>query len=182
LSVVYLISDTHVPERRESIPKEFISLLKPDDIVLHAGDWTSAATLKLLRQKAKVFGVWGNMDDGSIRKELPEKTIVELHGFKIGITHGFGAPEGMVGKVRTKFLEKVENPVADPERSRGEQSRRVDMILFGHTHVPHQEIKEAVLFFNPGSLSFNNDRRELTYGILEIKEGKLAPRLVTLDL
>lgn len=164
MSIVYLISDTHVPERREEIPKEFVSLLKPEDIVLHAGDWTSAATLKLLQQKAKVFGVWGNMDDGAVRKELPEKTIVERQGFKIGITHGFGAPEGMVEKVRTRFLEKV------------------DMILFGHTHVPHREEKEGILFFNPGSLSFNNDRRELTYAILEIKDGELAPRLITLDL
>jgi len=164
LAIVYLISDTHVPERREDIPKEFLSLLKPEDIVLHAGDWTSAATLKLLQQKAKVFGVWGNMDDGAVRKELPEKTIVELQGFKIGITHGFGAPEGMVEKVRSRFLEKV------------------DMTLFGHTHVPHREEKEGILFFNPGSLSFNNDRRELTYAILEIKDGELAPRLITLDL
>ncbi len=164
MSIVYLISDTHVPERREEIPKEFLSLLKPEDIVLHAGDWTAAATLKLLQQKAKVFGVWGNMDDGAVRKELPEKTIVELQGFKIGITHGFGAPDGMVDKVRTHFLEKV------------------DMILFGHTHVPHREEKEGILFYNPGSLSFNNDRRELTYAILEIKDGELAPRLITLDL
>ena len=164
MPVVYLISDTHVPERREEIPKGFLSLLKLEDIVLHAGDWTSAATLKLLQQKAKVFGVWGNMDDGAVRKELPEKTIVELQGFKIGITHGFGAPDGMVEKVRSKFLEKV------------------DMILFGHTHVPHQEEKEGILFFNPGSLSFNNDRRELTYAILEIKDGGLTPRLITLDL
>ena len=163
MPVVYLISDTHVPERREEIPKEFLSLLKPEDIVLHAGDWTAAATLKLLQQKAKVFGVWGNMDDGAVRKELPEKTIVELQGFKIGITHGFGAPDGMVDKVRTRFLEKV------------------DMILFGHTHIPHREEKEGILFFNPGSLSFNNDRRGLTYAILEIKDGELDPRLITLD-
>ncbi|MCI0597119.1 MAG: YfcE family phosphodiesterase, partial [candidate division Zixibacteria bacterium] len=114
MPTIYLISDTHVPERREEIPKEFLSQLKEDDIVLHAGDWTNAATLKLLQQKAKTFGVWGNMDDGAIRKELPEKTIVEIQGFKIGITHGFGAPEGMVEKVQSKFLEKV------------------DMILFGH--------------------------------------------------
>ncbi|MCI0404467.1 MAG: metallophosphoesterase [candidate division Zixibacteria bacterium] len=164
MPTIYLISDTHVPERREEIPKEFLSQLKEDDIVLHAGDWTNAATLKLLQQKAKTFGVWGNMDDGAIRKELPEKTIVEIQGFKIGITHGFGAPEGMVEKVQSKFLEKV------------------DMILFGHTHVPHSEEKDGILFFNPGSLSFNTDRRELTYAILEIKDNELAPRLITLDL
>jgi len=164
MPTVYLISDTHVPERREEIPREFLSQLKEEDIVLHAGDWTSGNTLKLLQQKAKVFGVWGNMDDGAIRKELPEKTIVEIQNFKIGITHGFGAPEGMVEKVQSKFLEKV------------------DMILFGHTHVPHSEEKDGILFYNPGSLSFNNDRRELTYAILEIKDNELAPRLITLNL
>ena len=164
MPTVYLISDTHVPERREDIPKEFLSLLNPEDIVLHAGDWTNAATLKLLQQKAKTFGVWGNMDDGAVRKELPEKTIVEIQGFKIGITHGFGAPEGMVEKVQSKFLEKV------------------DMILFGHTHIPHSEEKEGILFYNPGSLSINMDRRELTYAILEIKNNEIAPRLITLDL
>lgn len=164
MPTVYLISDTHVPERREEIPREFLSQLKEEDIVLHAGDWTSGNTLKLLQQKAKVFGVWGNMDDGAVRKELPEKKIVEIQGFKIGITHGFGAPEGMVEKVQSKFLEKV------------------DMILFGHTHVPHSEEKDGILFYNPGSLSFNNDRRELTYAILEIKDNELAPRLITLNL
>lgn len=164
MPVIYLISDTHVPERRETVPKEFLSKVQPEDLILHSGDWTSVAVLKFLQQKAKVFGVFGNMDDGAIRKELPEKTIVEIGGFKIGITHGFGAPAGMVEKVRSKFTEKV------------------DMIQFGHTHVPHQEEKDGILFFNPGSLSFNTDRPELTYGILEIKDGKLAPRLVPLGL
>ncbi len=164
MPTIYLISDTHVPERREAIPQEFLSQLKEEDIVLHAGDWTNAATLKLLQQKAKTFGVWGNMDDGAVRKELPEKTIVEIQNFKIGITHGFGAPEGMVEKVQSKFLEKV------------------DMILYGHTHVPHSEEKDGILFYNPGSLSFNTDRRELTYAILEIKNNELAPRLITLDI
>ena len=172
MPVVYLISDTHVPECREAIPQEFLSLLKLDDIVLHAGDWTSAETLKILQQKARVHTVWGNMDDGAVRKALPEKTIVEHQGFKIGITHGFGAPVRMVDKVRSKFLEKVENP---------EQSRRVDMILYGHTHVPHREEKDGILFFNPGSLSFNLDRPELTYAVLEIKDGKLTPRLISLN-
>ncbi len=164
MPTVYLISDTHVPERREEIPREFLSQLKEDDILLHAGDWTNAATLKLLQQKAKTFGVWGNMDDGAVRKELPEKTIVEIQGFKIGITHGFGAPEGMVEKVRSKFTEEV------------------NMILFGHTHVPHSEEKDGILFYNPGSLSFNTDRRELTYAVLEIKDNELAPRLISLNL
>lgn len=146
---VYIISDTHIPDRVKAIPKKFLERLTPEDIVLHAGDFTTPVVLEELRRRAKVHAVWGNMDGPEVRKELPRKTVVTLGKVKIGLYHGHGAPEGLVDRVRAEFTEPV------------------DIIVFGHSHTPFSKKFGATLLFNPGSLSINFDRRTLTYGRLQ---------------
>src|SRR5574341_1443624 len=121
MTKLWVISDTHIPERARKLPEQFIKQIKPEDLILHAGDFTSLEVLEQLKNLGKVYGVWGNMDEGNIKKLLPETEILEIEGKKIGIFHGYGEPEGLEKKVYDKFNQKP------------------DAIVFGHSHAPYNQ-------------------------------------------
>ena len=58
---------------------------------------------------------------------------------------------------------------------------KVDVLLHGHTHVPRNELKEGVLFLNPGCVTRPNRGAPPSVGRLEItSEGKLTFTLTRL--
>jgi putative phosphoesterase len=91
------------------------------------------------------------MDDAELRESLPRKEVVKAGKFKIGLTHGSGAPFGL--------LERV-----------GKEFSNVDVVVFGHSHSPLNVTKKGVLFFNPGSPTDKIFARQNAYGILEISD------------
>ena len=126
---VLVISDTHIPERAKKLPEQFVKEIQPPDIILHAGDFTNLEVLEQLKKLGKVYAVWGNMDDGNIKKLLPETEILEMEGKKIGIYHGYGALDGLEKKVYDKFDKKL------------------DVIVFGHSHTPYnQKLNDCLMF------------------------------------
>lgn len=145
---LFVISDTHVPEMSQKIPEDFLSQIKADDILFHAGDFTNLKTVRELEKRCKVYGVRGNMDHPEVKRILPEKRIVEISGKKIGISHGWGAPFGLAQRIYKKFGESL------------------DVIIFGHSHTPYHKRIDKTLLFNPGSLAGINR----TYGILRFEE------------
>ena len=157
---ILVISDTHIPERSAKIPEEFLKQIKKDEIILHAGDFTNFEVLEQIRKLGSLYAVWGNMDDGKIKKFLPEKQILEVEGKTIGIYHGYGAPYGLEKKVYEKFEETL------------------DVIVFGHSHTPYSQKIKNTLMFNPGSLSGNNQTGNPSYGILRIEPGEIWGEIV----
>lgn len=157
---IFVISDTHVPERAKGLPEKFLSLLKPDDFIFHAGDFTTLDTLKKLEKKAKTIAVHGNMDDQEIKKSLPEKRVEVIAGKKIGLIHGFGGPLGIPKRVYQEFNEKP------------------DVILFGHSHNPYHKKIDGTLLFNPGSLAGNLFSWKKSYGILKIEQDKIWGEII----
>lgn len=155
-----VISDTHIPERATKLPEQFLKQIQPQDLILHAGDFTKLEVLEQLKKLGKVYAVWGNMDDGNIKKLLPETEIFEMEGKKIGIYHGYGAPEGLEKKVYDKFNQKL------------------DVIVFGHSHTPYNQKLNDCLMFNPGSLSGNANTSNPSYGILNIDQGEIWGEIV----
>ena len=151
---VLVVSDTHIPERAKRIPDQFWKKVAKDTIILHAGDFTDLAVLRELEKKAKVvYAVWGNMDGDKVRAVLPEKQMVDIEDFRIGIYHGSGPPQGLEEKVYRMFPEGLA------------------AIVFGHSHSPYNKKIKNTLMFNPGSVTWNNSGPP-TYGILHLeKEG-----------
>jgi putative phosphoesterase len=149
--MLYVISDTHVPERMSKLPQKFLDKIKPQDVIFHAGDFVSWDTLKQLESLATLYAVRGNMDHSRVKSSLEEKRLVSLQGKKIGIYHGSGGPVGLGEKVYMQFGEKP------------------DVIIFGHSHEPYNQKKENTLLFNPGSLSGNTTGPFATYGVLTIE-------------
>jgi uncharacterized protein len=154
-----VISDTHLLEA--SIPERILETFRGADLILHAGDVVVMPVIDQLSTLAETISVRGNMDRGDLARRLPDKKIIDVQGFKIGLTHGYGPPWGMTRKVRAMFDD-------------------VDCIIFGHTHQPLVKEDNGILFFNPGSPTDKRFTKVNTFGLLEITD-RLAARLVYLD-
>ncbi|MFA5410321.1 MAG: metallophosphoesterase family protein [Candidatus Omnitrophota bacterium] len=156
-----VISDTHIPDRAKEIPQEVLRDLKGVEMILHAGDLVELSVLdKLKAVFGKVRAVCGNMDPYEVRKVLPEKEIITLGKYKIGMMHGYGAPHKLV-----ELMEKV---------FKGEG---VDLVVFGHSHQPINEKRNGVIYFNPGSLTDKIFAPYNSYGIIEIND-KIEAKII----
>lgn len=120
------------------------------ELILHAGDFVDMAVFEALQKIAPVEAVRGNMDRIDIQRNFPTKKVLEIGGFKIGITHGDGAPQGIIDRVRQYFPEKM------------------DAIVFGHSHQAVNEVRDGSLFFNPGSPTDRVFASSNSIGILEL--------------
>jgi putative phosphoesterase len=128
---------------------------------LHAGDFVEPRVLESLKKLAPVRAVVGNMDHHDVVKLLPKKDLIKINNFKIGLIHGYGAPEGLEQRIRKEFQEKP------------------DVIVFGHSHQPVNEVKDGILFFNPGSPTDKVFSTSNSYGIIEIND-KIQAKIITL--
>ena len=131
--IIGVISDTHIPERGDKLPKQIFEIFNGVDLIIHAGDITSMDVLDKLSRIAEVKAVRGNMDSRETRKKLPEKEILQIGNFSIGIIHGSGHLNYLLDFVR------------------GEFNKNMDVIIFGHSHIPFNEKIGKTLFLNPGS-------------------------------
>ena len=138
-----VLSDTHI-HLAEEIPLEVVKAFSKVDLILHAGDFVGLQVLEGLKQLGEVKAVHGNVDSMKLRGLLPEKELLVAGGKKIGITHGWGGPEGIERRVRGLFND-------------------VDIIIYGHSHRAKIERIGDVLFFNPGP-------GYKSFGILTIEE------------
>ncbi len=131
--LIAAISDTHMPSRARALPKRLEEQLRAVDLILHAGDFTTLATLNHLRSFAPVEAVRGNVDEPALALELPSTRLVEVGGFKIGLVHGDAPGRGTTMERARRAFDQV------------------DCVVFGHSHQPYLEEHEGVLMLNPGS-------------------------------
>ena len=121
------------------------------DLILHAGDVVETSVLDMLQEFAPVEAVRGNMDTVPIQNSFPSTKVLEIENMKIGLTHGDGTPQGIVERVRKYFTD-------------------VDAIVFGHTHQAMNEVRDGILFFNPGSPTDRIFAPYTSIGILEVTD------------
>lgn len=158
-----VIADTHIPDRAKEIPKEILEDFKNADLIIHAGDLVDLAVLDKLKSVCKhVKAVWGNMDPYEVRKKLPEKEILEVGGYRIGVMHGYGSPAKLIDFLASSF-----------------KNDKVDLIIFGHAHTSFNEKKGDILFFNPGSPTDKVFSPYNSYGIIEIND-KIEAKIIKL--
>ena len=51
------------------------------------------------------------------------------------------------------------------------EERKLDIVMFGHTHRPCYEVKGGIVVLNPGSLSYpRQEGRKPSYMIMELDE------------
>ncbi len=148
---IAVFSDSHGPI--DGI-RQGLKELPEVDQLLFAGDGIRNLVDSNLARELKIAAVKGNRDQGI---EFPEEKVVELAGRKFLVTHGddYGVQWG---------LDKLDYRA----RELG-----VEVVIFGHTHRRYANQKNGILFFNPGSITSPRDQLPPSYGLIEIKEGKM---------
>lgn len=120
-----IISDTHGLLRPELVER-----LSGASAIIHAGDVGTEAVLDALRALAPLHVVRGNVDHGPWAQSLPDTDYFEISGASIYLMHGH------------------RDITIDPSPSGAD----VAAVISGHTHDPAEEMREGVLWLNPGSI------------------------------
>lgn len=140
---IIITSDTHLSSGKKQLPNRLLQACEKADLIIHAGDWKSIGVYEKLSRFAEVKGVIGNVDDEDIKAIFSEQERLEIAGFNIGIVHGHGEKQTTEKRALTAFA--------------GEE---MDVIIYGHSHIPHIRYCGKTLLLNPGSPT---DKRRLPY-------------------
>ena len=134
--LVLVVGDMFVPQRSPDINEQFKSILIPNKIqhVLSLGNIGSRESYDWLKSLSNDFHtVKGDFDEG----EIPEKKVVQIGEFKIGMIHGHQVlPWGDL------------DALTNIQRELG-----CDILLSGHTHQIDIKVKDKKFYINPGSIS-----------------------------
>ena len=151
VSTIGVISDTHGLVRPEAL-----EALRGSGHIIHAGDMGDPAILERLAALAPVTAVRGNVDSGAWARKIPRTDVVEIQGFTIYVLHN--------------LVELDLNP----------ESAGFRAVIYGHSHVPRQEFKNGVLYFNPGSAGPKRFHLPISVGKLLVESGKLRAEILEL--
>jgi uncharacterized protein len=137
-----VISDTHGLMRPEAL-----AALRGVEQILHAGDVGDVAILDELRTIAPVTAIRGNVDSSGPCAKLPATDVVELGDKLFYLVHS----------VHDLDIDPVAAGVA--------------MVVSGHSHKPSVEVKDGVVFFNPGSAGPRRFSLPVTVGFVTVEDG-----------
>ncbi|WP_344632049.1 metallophosphoesterase [Streptomyces glaucosporus] len=155
-----LTSDTHLPKRARRLPDELMARVAEADVVVHAGDWVDTATLDLLQERSKrLIGVYGNNDGPGLRARLPEVARAELGGLRLGVVHETGPRQGREKRCAERFPD-------------------LDVLVFGHSHIPWDTTAErpgggSLRLLNPGSPTDRRAQPYRTFMTAVVEAGRL---------
>lgn len=146
---ILIVSDTH---RKDDNLKKVLEEVKPIDMFIHLGDAEGSEQFipEWLNPECEVQMVRGNNDFFS---DLDREREIRIGQYQVLLTHGhyYNVSLG----TETIKREAVE--------------RKVDMVMFGHTHRPCYDVKDDLVVLNPGSLSFpRQEGRKPSYMIMEL--------------
>jgi len=153
-----VLSDTHLHRLTQDFRYMLDQFLGDVDLIFHAGDFVSAEIVEFLSRK-NFHGVHGNMDPIEVKEALPEKKVIRLGPYRVGLIHGDGPSRGLEERIRAEF-------------------QNVDAIVYGHSHRAANYVKHGILFFNPGTATGFSFSRDHSIGILEVGEtirGEIIP-------
>jgi putative phosphoesterase len=160
---IAVISDTHMPRGNRALPARAVAELREADAILHGGDFMRAEVLELLQRLGPpVHGVYGNVDDETLRRMLPAARVVELGGVRIGMVHDAGPRQGRLARMRFRFKD-------------------AGAVVFGHSHLPlHEADADGFQIFNPGSPTERRSAPTHTMGIATVEDGRVHFELLPL--
>lgn len=148
---VIVISDTHMPRMAKGLPPRLKEELKTAELILHAGDWQTREVYEELKAYAPVEGICGNVDGQDLIDQFGFQKVLTLKGYRIGMVHGHGN-KGTTEQRAIEAFSKME----------------LDMIIFGHSHIPVNKTIGGTILFNPGSPTDKRRQPEYSFGILRI--------------
>lgn len=149
--IVGLISDTHGLLRPQAL-----DALRGSDLIIHAGDVGKPEILDELRAIAPTSAVRGNVDTQAWARSLPETDAVKAGDSLFWVLHNIAELD------------------LDP-------SAGFAAVIFGHSHKPSIEMRDGVLFMNPGSAGPRRFRLPITVGRITVRGETLHPEIIELE-
>jgi uncharacterized protein len=153
-----------MPRRGKTFPEALVDGLKDAELIIHAGDINKDYVIYELEEFARVEYVLGNTDNEDEGLKAERKKVVSADGCNIGIIHGDGDKGTTLQRVQKAF-----------------EGQKVDCVVFGHSHIPMNEVIDNVLYFNPGSPTDKRRQEKFSYGVLTVGEGKVTGEIVYFD-
>jgi len=136
-----VISDTH-----NFFDPKISGFFQGVEHILHAGDIGLPSILLELQEIAPVTAVSGNTDDPGFN--YPHTEVVRL-GSRRFLIHHIVQPHHLSDSLKARVPRE-----------------KADVVIFGHTHKPFNEVINGILFFNPGYASKSRFGMERTLAIL----------------
>jgi len=152
-----LLADTHVPRRARDLPAQVWAAVDEADLVVHAGDWVSDEVCDALGSRSRrLVGCHGNNDGPALRRRLPRVARAEVDGLRLAVVHETGAAAGR-------------------ERRCDEEFPDVDVLVFGHSHIPWDTVTpRGMRLLNPGSPTDRRRQPFATYLTATVAGGELV--------
>jgi uncharacterized protein len=149
MTTIGVISDTHGLLRPEAV-----EALRGSTLILHAGDVGVPEVLTELRRIAPVTAVRGNVDRAAWAWELRNREVVEVEDVSIYVLH---------------ILDELD---LKPEAA------GFGVVVYGHSHLPKSEVKNGVLYFNPGSAGPRRFKLPVTAGRLVVEGATVRGEII----
>ena len=146
-----MISDTHGLLRPQAV-----EALAGSQLIIHAGDIGNSEILPALSRIARVEAIRGNVDTDAWALAIPETAVVEVAGRSLYVLHD------------------VNQLDLDP-RAAGFAA-----VISGHSHKPASEVRNGVLYFNPGSAGPQRFNLPISVGRLWLSAEGIRAEIVEL--
>lgn len=144
---ILVISDTHGKTNNYF---DVLDKTAPIDMVIHCGDIGSSEHAITQESTCPVYCVSGNNDFFS---KLPKELDLTIGKYKVWVTHGhyYG-------------VQFDDHTIKDEAIS-----RKVDIVMYGHSHRPLIDITDELIVINPGSISYpRQEGKRPSYILMEI--------------
>lgn len=145
---VLIVSDTH---GREQYLYETIQRVSPIDMLMHLGDFEGGEESIRAMADCPVEFVSGNND---FFTGIPKEKIIKIENYSIMMTHGH----------RYSVAYSLNFLLEEAKRN------YVDVVMYGHTHIPNIEKHNGIWFINPGSISLPRQDGRPTFIIMDIDD------------
>jgi hypothetical protein len=149
---VGLIADTHGLLRPQAL-----QALAGSDFIIHAGDIGSPQILEELARIAPVTAVRGNNDQVPWAAHLRDTEVLRVGKADIYVVHDIAELDiGPAGGFAA--------------------------VIAGHSHKPGQQIRDGVLYVNPGSAGPRRFRLPVSVGRLRVSGARIEAELIILEI
>jgi putative phosphoesterase len=146
-----LISDTHGLVRAEAL-----EALAGVELIVHAGDIGKPEVLNRLQAIAPVAAIKGNNDTAPWARHIPEVLDLHIKDITLRVIHN----------VRDVPMNLV--------------SAGIHVVISGHSHKPSVEMRDEVLFVNPGSAGPRRFKLPVTVGLLILQQADAKAEIIPL--
>ena len=132
---------------------EVLNHLANADAIVHGGDINTQAIVDILQDFAPLHIVRGN-NDKEWAEGLPHSLTFTIEGVRFFLVHN-----------------KRDIPV---------DLSGVDVVVYGHSHKYTYEIRDGVLWLNPGSCGRRRFDQEITMAVMTAEDGQFQVEKVTI--